>query len=220
VIQNKSIFTIALSFVIGLFLLHNAEAKIMDEHIYIVPAGEVDERMVEFIKKKLPDFLPMSVKIEVSPQEKIVESAHDSSRKQYSAEAILNDISRRITLDINTDSALIITDIDLYSPGLNFVFGLADASKATCIISLTRLRNEFYNLKSDDKAFRERIMKEAVHELGHVWGLSHCSNPRCVMYFSNTLSDTDRKKNTFCIECQKKLRGRYSRPIFSIPFLR
>jgi len=217
----KYIFIITL-LLASLSLACSAEARVIDEHIYLVPAGNVDKKAVEAIRKALPAGLPMSVNIEISPQEKVLESAYDPSRQQYNAETILNDISRRTRLYSANESALVIVDVDLYSPGLNFVFGLSDAAKVMGIISLARLKNEFYGGKPDNKLFLERVIKEAVHELGHAWGLSHCSDKKCVMYFSNSLPDTDRKRNTFCHDCKKMLLVRYGAPLFktSLPVLK
>ena len=53
--------------------------------------------------------------------------------------------------------------------------------------------------------FNDRIAKETIHELGHYFGLFHCNNKRCVMYFSNSLYDTDFKNRTFCKKCKNKL---------------
>ena len=80
---------------------------------------------------------------------------------------------------------------DVYSDKLNFVFGEAYLDGRICAIYLPRLRQEFYGLKSDKSLFYQRLVKEAVHELGHAFGLSHCENIKCVMHFSNSLSDTD-----------------------------
>jgi len=60
-------------------------------------------------------------------------------------------------------------------------------------------------LKSDESLFHQRIVKEAVHELGHAFGLNHCNNPICVMYFSNSLPDTDIKQYSFCDVCRTKI---------------
>jgi len=86
---------------------------------------------------------------------------------------------------------------------LNFVFG--EATTKAAVISLTRLRQSFYKLPEDREIFRKRVLTEAVHELGHTYRLGHCENPRCVMFFSNSLTDTDRKGFEFCLSCKDKL---------------
>jgi archaemetzincin len=101
--------------------------------------------------------------------------------------------------------ALGITGADLYAPGLNFVFAIADIEGRRAVISLARLRPQFYGSPPDDALFLQRAVKEAVHELGHTCGLGHCRNPRCVMFFSNTLHDNDVKGPGFCTACRDKL---------------
>ena len=98
-----------------------------------------------------------------------------------------------------------ITEVDLYVPDLNFVFGLADVKGTAAVISICRLREEFYGLACDDDLFMLRMVKEALHELGHCFGLGHCQHQDCVMFFSNSLMDTDRKKESFCTACQEHL---------------
>jgi archaemetzincin len=101
------------------------------------------------------------------------------------------------------EKILAIVDHDLYVPELNFVFG--EAGQKVAVISLTRLRQEFYRLPQDQNLFYKRALTEAVHELGHTYGLGHCRNLHCVMFFSNSLMDTDRKGPEFCPECKTKL---------------
>ena len=101
---------------------------------------------------------------------------------------------------------LVICDIDAYSGDLNFVFGEAYKGGRVAAIYLPRLRQEFYGLEPNKLVFHERIVKEAIHELGHTFGLVHCTNKLCVMHFSNSLYDTDIKGKSFCSNCKNNLR--------------
>jgi archaemetzincin len=85
------------------------------------------------------------------------------------------------------------------------VFGQAQIDDGVSSIYLPRLRQEFYGLKPDKSLFYQRTVKEAIHELGHAFGLKHCNNQICVMHFSNSLPDTDLKQNRFCDICRTKI---------------
>jgi archaemetzincin len=61
--------------------------------------------------------------------------------------------------------------------------------------------------------FFERVLKEAIHEFGVSRGLKSCPDPRCVMHFSNSLADIDKKRNTLCRECRDKLLHQYMSPL-------
>ena len=98
-----------------------------------------------------------------------------------------------------------ICDFDAYSSGLNFVFGQASLTGDVAVIYLPRLRQDFYGLGADTSIFIERVLKEATHEVGHAFGLDHCSKRSCVMHFSNSIVDTDRKAKDFCNVCSCKL---------------
>jgi archaemetzincin len=97
-----------------------------------------------------------------------------------------------------------IFDIDAYTAGYDFVFGEAFYRGRVAAVYLSRLRQEFYGLKPNPSLFYERLIKETIHELGHVFGLRHCKNSRCVMHFSTSLLDIDTKRKNFCIDCAKK----------------
>jgi len=124
-------------------------------------------------------------------------------RGQYSGEPFLAALAAvpRQGLEV----ILGVTGVDLTVPGLNFVFGLADPRSRCAVISLARLYPEFYGQPRDPGLFKERALKEAVHELGHLLGLGHCPDPACIMFFSNSLADTDRKGPGFCERCRERL---------------
>ncbi len=125
-----------------------------------------------------------------------------ASRRQYMASFLLSALPPPRG---RSDRTLGILDADLFAPGLNFVFGQASVDSRRAVISVTRLREEYYGAPPNETLFFERALKEAVHELGHTYGLGHCPDPRCVMHFSNTLSDTDRKGSHFCPTCEVHL---------------
>jgi archaemetzincin len=131
----------------------------------------------------------------------VPEYAFNKRRSQYFSSQILDTLVQ--IKKLQSTKILVLIDKDLYVPELNFVFGVADVLQVVCIISLTRLRQSYYNLPEDNNLFMERALKEAVHEMGHLLGHRHCTNPKCVMHFSNSLQDTDIKGCQFCGACKK-----------------
>ena len=135
--------------------------------------------------------------VTIAKQRPIPPEAFEPRRQQYRADDLL-----KVARNEPGDRVLVVTDHDLYADDLNFVFGLADSLGRCAVISLFRLR-----LGADEESLRRRAVKEAVHELGHTFGLSHCANPRCVMRFSNSLGDTDRKGSEWCELCKQELQA-------------
>ena len=175
--------------------------KMKERCIYLVPIGDIDKsyffRLCNDLKFrfKLKCFIKPSL---VSP-----DYAYNLKRRQYLASKILNEL-KKIKVD-NINKVLGITDVDLYARGLNFVFGQAELGGRNCLISVIRLDPKFYGYKYNENLFYDRILKEAVHELGHTFGLRHCDDRKCVMVFSNSLLDTDYKSSNFCERHQKQL---------------
>jgi archaemetzincin len=133
----------------------------------------------------------------------------DKARKQWISDSLLDWLLKSNEPDIKT-KVLAICDFDAYSDELNFVFGEAHLGGRVAAIYLPRLRDQFYVRKSDKNnknLFEQRVIKEAVHELGHTFGLRHCQISKCVMHFSNSLQDTDIKDDKFCERCNKILAG-------------
>ncbi len=125
---------------------------------------------------------------------KLPPNSHNLLRKQYNAITILNHIAAKNRGKFDLKIGLV--DVDIYTRGMNFIFGLADPSKKTALVSTYRLTGN---------KMVEHISKEVIHEIGHLLGLRHCSNPKCVMHFSNTLNDTENKDIIFCKECRREI---------------
>ncbi len=172
-----------------------------NRQILMVPVGPVDTGTLADLGQALHGVFHFPVKMGTTSP--IPPEAYDYRRKQYHSTRILNMLKPLRSQDVYRVLAVI--DEDLFVPKLNFVFGEADMESGVAIISLARLRNENYGYPPDSGLLLERTVKEAVHELGHTFGMGHCPDSRCIMYFSNTLEDTDRKGPSFCPECKGKL---------------
>lgn len=171
----------------------------MRKKVCIIPIGTIDKEILHYTQKELED--RFNVKIDVGRQLEDPAYAYHKQKKQYHSTKILRRI-HKLGLT-GYDRILGIVDVDLYVPERTFVFGEAVIKNKVAVISLTRLRQEFYDLPEDLTLFRKRIIIEAVHELGHTYGLRHCANNKCVMFLSKILSDTDHKGAELCSNCEK-----------------
>ena len=169
--------------------------------IYIIPFNKVDLNIIRKLALQLER--KFGYKVKIGKEMNIPSSAFNPKRNQYLSPVLLSKLKQKIPRDAM--KILGVIDVDLYVPQLNFVFGQAELGGKVALISITRLRQEYYGLKPNQKLFELRILKEATHELGHCFGLNHCPNPRCVMHFSNSLQDTDYKSHEFCANCKKIL---------------
>ncbi len=173
--------------------------------IRIVPVGNLNRQLLEVVQTELQDRL--DTKCRIMDKQEIPKESYNQWRKQYNAEIVMNIVSKSLSakfIDKNIPT-LIITDADLYYSGLNFVFGLEDPEKSSAIVSIARLKSEFYNGRPDPKKLLERTVKEVIHEMGHHIGLDHCHNNYCVMCFSPSIGDVDIKDKSFCKECKIKM---------------
>jgi archaemetzincin len=171
--------------------------------IGILPVGKTDAEILNRIAENLRMVFAES-EIAIAPEVlPIPEEAFSKTRKQYRSDIILNAV-RGIAEKDGFARVLGVADIDLFMPRLNFVFGQAECPGKGALISLFRLRPEFYGRPSNVQVAIDRGTKEAIHEMGHTLGLTHCANPFCVMYFSNSIFETDRKVSLFCSKCQLK----------------
>ncbi len=129
--------------------------------------------------------------------------AFNVERRQYDSSAILKRLLSQVPEEV--DKVIGITGVDLYIPVLTFVFGQAQLGGKGALVSSHRLRQEFYGLEPRKELLNQRLVKEVLHELGHVFGLTHCGDPRCVMHFANSVREIDGKEDKFCPQCKKLL---------------
>ncbi len=167
--------------------------------IVLIPIGEVEEATLGTLKRPLAEVFGQRTRI--GDRMPLPQKSWNQSRGQYLAPSLL----ALTPLPNSGNRVLGVADVDIFAPELNFVFGQADIVGKRALISLQRLRQEFYSLPRDKDLFLERALKEAVHELGHTYGLGHCPNLTCVMHFSNSLHDTDVKSWNLCLTCQEKV---------------
>jgi archaemetzincin len=175
--------------------------------IYILPLGIVRVEMCQDVAKELSGLLPFPVRVLDRAEEP--RYAFIPSRGQYSCAAILEELASK--LPSGEGKIIGITNVDICTPVLTFVFGATQLSGKAALVSLFRLRPQFYGLGSDDELFFERCLKEVIHELAHAFGLTHCRRPACIMHLANAIKDLDYKGLSFCASCgdlfERKVKG-------------
>lgn len=169
--------------------------------IHLLPAGEA-VRLAEL--DGLAAGLARVFRVSCHVREDLLDIgfAFDPVRNQYYSTAILEALMA-VSAGVRV---LGVTAADLYVPVLTFVFGEAQLSGDVALVSLHRLRERFYGLPARAELEQERLLKEAVHELGHTFGLRHCRDWRCVMSSSHDISRIDAKGAEFCPACRARIR--------------
>lgn len=176
----------------------------MSAGISLVPLGSVPIDLLPWLAERLSVVFKRPVTVDESIP--LPATGYEPHRRQYRGDALLATL--QAVASPTVERVLGVIDADCYAPDLNFIFGQAALDGRGAFIALPRLRPSFYGLAEDSLLFHQRVLSEAVHELGHTWGLTHCPNPNCVMHFSNTLHDTDVKDAAFCRRCQDRWQKR------------
>lgn len=165
--------------------------------IELLALADLNQALVETLAPKLARAFRGSCRIR--PDRLDAAFAREPRREQYHSTAILQALQPLA----NGNRILAVTGHDLFVPVLTFVFGEAQLSGNCAIVSLHRLRDEVYGLPPNPRLLEERLVKEAVHEIGHTFGLRHCEDWRCVMTSSHSVEWLDVKSPELCPKCRK-----------------
>jgi archaemetzincin len=173
----------------------------------LVPIGTVPAKALEWIESATAEWFPLPIRR--LPPLPVPEGAFDAKRKQYQSVEFMKMLAQFAPQ--GAYRVLGITDVDLAIPMLSFLFGQAQFEGQVAVVSLCRLHQEFYGLPAEDNLLRERTVKEVLHELGHTFGLVHCSVPTCAMSLATHIGLVDSKAEQFCARCGLHLVQRFSR---------
>jgi archaemetzincin len=169
--------------------------------IHVAPLGRVSPDCVAPVGAKLAEVFHADVQL--FPIRLDANTGFDRTRNQYSSSIILESLLG--LLPAGGGKLIGITNFDLFVPIFTYVFGEAQLNGSVALASSFRLRNELYGLPADADLLRERVIKEAVHEIGHTFGLVHCNNPRCVMRVSTAVEEVDLKRADLCPRCREQM---------------
>ena len=170
-------------------------------YIYIVPIELEDHSYLEPLERFV--FHTFHLRTKRKGFKINLQDAFDPSRVQYNSSLILRQLIMKPPPD--AEKVLGVLDVDLFIPILTFVFGEAQLKGIGAAVSSHRLHNRFYGLPENREATIDRLLKEAIHELGHTFGLIHCSQPKCVMNSSTYVENIDQKPAELCLSCQKNI---------------
>jgi archaemetzincin len=172
-------------------------------HITLISFGylrkDIPERVAEVVRQEFQ--MPVHTReghIDLSEH-------YDVTRRQYNGNSLLKLVDTQFSLD--SGKTLGLFSVDLFVPILTFIFGQAMLNGSSGIASFYRLANERYGMPPDENLLMERFRKEVIHELGHSFGLVHCSNPLCVMRSSTYVEDIDQKGTGLCEKCREGILG-------------
>jgi archaemetzincin len=166
--------------------------------IDVIRTPEVDAALIEELAAAIERAL--GARCRARPDPVAFDVAPDVRRGQVHATAILQQMQ---WLDGFPERLLAVSGADLFVPVLTFVFGEAQLPGRNAVISTHRLREEFYGLPPDEARLRERLLKLALHELGHTFGLVHCDRWECAMSSSHAVERLDLRRAEYCEACRR-----------------
>jgi archaemetzincin len=197
----------------------------MELHVAIAPVGKMDPVEVEAVAARVAKVLNAPVGLRQAAA--VPKAGDDPARGQHLAGPFLADLRGqlprlRTVKSVGgtpgpapvgaaapaappTDAALFITDVDLYKPQTDGVFGDIDAAAHVAVLSVRRLREAFYKRKADPVKQRARVVKLALYALGRARGLPDCRDAGCALVTTASLVDIDTKPEKYCASCWRRI---------------
>ena len=172
--------------------------KTESEHTFVLsPSGECETELLKPISREIYRVFGFPAKI--VPLLRDIGFALDRDREQHHSTLILEKLADRAPP--GAVKVLAVTHVDLFIPILTHVYGEAQLGGKACIVSTYRLKENLSPLHADS-VYTARVVKEAIHELGHTFNLRHCQDPKCIMHYCRSVEDVDRKSDQLCRYCQ------------------
>lgn len=168
------------------------------------PLGKFDTALVRLLEVEVETFY--GYQVEVLSGSGLPKKAYTKARNRYRADTLLDYL---LEVRPNTIDFMVgLTEKDISCTNGNYpdwgVFGLGFLPGKSCVISSRRLH---FGEKSKAH-FQERISKVVIHELGHNFGLPHCTNPDCIMRDAEgTIKSVDAERKALCPSCKKRLKN-------------
>ena len=164
--------------------------------ILISPVGEFSNELIQAVAAEIEQVFGFAT--ETGSILKDLCFALDQNRQQYHSTLILDQLAANVP--VGCIRILAIAQVDLFIPILTHVYGEAQLGGVACIVSTFRL-NEGRSGLNIAPRYIERIVKEAIHELGHTFNLRHCPEHTCIMHYCRNEEDVDHKSGQLCRYC-------------------
>jgi archaemetzincin len=170
--------------------------------VWWIGDGAFDEALLGGVRERVAQEFAREVVLVDAPSRPV--GTRDPRRGQHSSRAVLTWLLEHAGAG---ERVLGVTDVDLFIPVLTFVFGEAQLEGTAAVVSMARLVDH-----ADPRRTAWRLATEAVHELGHTFGLVHCSamdglgrrRAPCVMSRSASVRAVDDKSPRLCPECRTR----------------
>ena len=180
--------------------------------IYLQEFGEFNQDFIKSLCKFCELFYPkLLVKclpvLKFETELSAIKKRKNIYGDQYLAQDILAYMEKRVPKDAYCVMGITLKDI---YPGdsWNFVYGWAKYKARVGIFSFLRWDDDFAEGSTKEINWNEIVypsMRTMVHEIGHMFGITHCVYNRCLMNGFNHIEENYLNPLEFCPICFRKI---------------